>query len=146
MNLKNTICIFGLVIFLSGCSAIQPLVNRFLIAPFDSNEYALVNELRTTAIQAKPFCNTKDDPVAMIYSYVEKIYTTSLLLKNYSQYLPKNDQTIKPVNLVFQMTTDLRTRYEKEDRVSKTYCELKMESIEEAAELIQKAIGKRPRP
>jgi hypothetical protein len=134
------------LLFLSGCSVVQPIYDKFMIAPFDSNEYALVNHLRTVAIQTKPSCNTADDPWMHIYSYVEKLHETSLLLKNYSEYLPKNDQTIKPVNLVYQMTTDLKNRYEKETKVSKTYCELKIQSIIDASESIQKAIGKRPRP
>jgi len=133
-------------IFLSGCSVVQPIVDRFTIAPFDANEYALVNSLRTTAIQAKPNCNTEKDPLMIIYNYVDSLYNTSLLLKNYSQHIPKNDQTIKPVNLVFKMSTDLRDRYLKEQKVSKTYCELKIQSIIDASESIQKAIGKRPRP
>ena len=139
--------IIGLsLLFLSGCSVVQPFVDRFTIAQFDSNEYALVNEIRTTAMQAKPFCDTTDDPFVMIQSYVNGLYTSSLILKNYSLYIPKNDQTIKPVHLLFKMTTDMKIRYEREDKVNKTYCELKLQSIEDSAELIQKAIGKRPRP
>jgi hypothetical protein len=106
----------------------------------------LVNTLRTLAIQAKPNCNTADDPWKIIYNYVEELHNTSLLLKHYSEYIPKNDQTIKPVNIVFLMTTDLKKRYSTEAKVSKTYCELKIQSIIDASESIQKAIGKRPRP
>lgn len=135
-----------ILLLLSGCAVIQPVVDRFTIAPFDSGEYSLVNKLRTTAIKAKPSCNTKSDPWKFIYSYVYEIHDTSLLLKNYSEYLPKNDQTIKPIELIHQMTTDLKKRYEQDVTVSKTYCELKIQSIIDASESIQKAIGKRPRP
>lgn len=143
--MKNII--LGLtLLLLSGCAVVQPIVDRFTISPFDSNEYALVNTLRTLAIQAKPNCNIADDPWKIIYNYVEELHNTSLLLKNYSEYIPKNDQTIKPVNIVFLMTTDLKKRYSTEAKVSKTYCELKIQSIINASESIQKAIGKRPRP
>lgn len=143
--MKNII--LGLtLIMLSGCAVVQPIYDKFMIAPFDANEYALVNKIRTSAIQAKPNCNTAEDPWMLIYNYVEDIHTTSLLLKNYSEYLPKNEQTIKNVDLVYQMTSDLRKRYITEPKVSKTYCELKLQSIIDVSESIQKAIGKRPRP
>ena len=95
--MKNII--LGLtLLLLSGCAVVQPIVDRFTISPFDSNEYALVNTLRTLAIQAKPNCNTADDPWKIIYNYVEELHNTSLLLKNYSEYIPKNDQTIRVPN------------------------------------------------
>jgi folate-dependent tRNA-U54 methylase TrmFO/GidA len=68
------------------------------------------------------------------------------LLKNYSQYIPKNEQSIRPINITYDMVTELKVRYQKENKVSKTYCELKMQSIIDATESIQQAIGKRPRP
>ena len=123
------------LLLLSGCA----VVDRFIIAPFDPNEYALVNSLRSTSIQVKPNCSniSRDE--------VNQLYNISLNMKNYSQYLPRNDQTIKPVNATYQMVSELKTRYNKENKLNKTYCELKMQSIIDATELTQKAIGKRPR-
>lgn len=133
-------------LFLSGCAVIQPMVDRFMIAPFDSNEYALVNKVRTIAIQTKPKCGIENVAPFAVLDYVNEMHDNALLLKNYSQYIPKNDQTIKPVNLTYQMIDELKTRYEKEKKVSKVYCELKIQSIIDATESIQKAIAKRPRP
>lgn len=134
------------LLLLGGCSIVQPLVDRFTIAPFDSNEYALVNKIRTTAMQTKPKCGVENIAPFAVIDYVHDMHDTALLLKNYSQYLPKNEQTIKPINLTYQMIEELKTRYEKETKVSKTYCELKLQSIIDSSEAIQKAIGKRPRP
>ena len=128
-----------LSLLLGGCSVVQPFVDRFMIAPFDENEYGLVNKLRTLAIETKPKCGSDDIDV-------NQMYHTALLLKNYSEYLPKNDQTIKPVGLTFQMVSELKTRYDKEQKINKVYCELKTQSIIDASEAIQKTIGKRPRP
>jgi hypothetical protein len=123
------------LIVLSGCA----VVDRFIIAPFDPNEYALVNSLRSTSIQVKPNCSniSRDE--------VNQLYNIALNLKNYSQYLPRNDQTIKPVNTTYQMVSELKTRYNKENKLNKTYCELKIQSIIDATELTQRALGKRPR-
>jgi hypothetical protein len=142
--MKNII--IALLFFtLSGCSVVQPFIDRFNIAPFDNNEYALANRLRTTAIQAKPRCDVSVLPPFAIEDYINEMYDTALLLRNYSEYLPKNDQTIKPVGLVFQMVSDLKNRYEKESKINKTYCQLKIQSIIESSVSIQQAIGKRPR-
>lgn len=131
---------------LTGCSVVQPLVERFTIAPFDSNEYALVNKLRTTAIQTKPKCGADNIAPFAVLDFVHDMHDTALLLKNYSQYLPKNEQTMKPVSLTYDLVAELKNRYEKETKVSKTYCELKVQSIIDVTESIQRAIGKRPRP
>ena len=66
-------------------------------------------------------------------------------LKNYSQYLPRNEQTFKPVDLLHVLTTDLQKRYSTSKEINKTYCELKLKSIASSAEEIQKVIAKRPR-
>ena len=128
--------------FLSGCSVIQPFIDRFMIAPYDNNEYGLVNKIRTTSQLSKRDCS---DKIAMTINS-ETIFRTSTELKNFSQYLPKNDQSIKPISQLYTMTEELHKRYQAEGDVNKTYCELKLTSIEESAEMIQKAIGKRPRP
>ena len=130
------------ILLLSGCSVIQPFIDRFTIAPFDPNEYALVNQIRTTSMIAKPLCPSK----AETKPYVDAVYAFSYRLKNYSEHLPDNDQTIKPVNLLFTLANDLNTRYKAEGDVNKTYCELKLQSISDAANSIQRAIAKRPRP
>lgn len=131
----KTLLIALSLLFLSGCA----VIDRFNIAPFDSNEYALVNSLRSTSIQVKPNCSN------ISREEVNQLYIIALNMKNYSQYLPRNDQTIKPVNATYQMVSELKTRYNKENKLNKTYCELKMQSIIDATELTQRAIGKRPR-
>ena len=124
--------------YISGCS----LLDKFMIAPYDNNEYALVNKIRTTAQLSKKDC--VDRNVMKMNS--NTIFALSSEMKNFSQYLPKNDQSIKPISQLYTMTEELHKRYEAEGPVNKTYCELKLTSIEESAEMIQKAIGKRPRP
>jgi hypothetical protein len=65
------------------------------MANFDSVEYSLVNRIRTLA-ETKD-CTPKN---------VESLYITSLELKNYSQYIPRNAGTIS-------MTTDLHKMVER---------------------------------
>lgn len=139
--MKNII-IALMFVMLSGCAVIQPVVDRFTIAPFDSNEYALVNKIRTQSQLAKQNCSVS----LLVRADVDALFVTTTELKNYSQYIPKNKQTISPVDLLDKMVTEIHTRYNSGSTVSKTYCELKLTSINQSAESIQKAIAKRPRP
>jgi len=129
-------------VLLSGCTVIQPFIDKFTIAQFDENEYALVNKIRTVAALAGQRCD--DQLTSKLYA--KSLYHYGIELKNYSQYIPKNEQTKKPVELLYKMTVDVNDRYNKQETVSKTYCELKYKSIQQSAEMIQKAIGNRPRP
>jgi len=139
--MKNILIVLSFV-FLSGCAVIQPMIDRFTIAQFDNNEYALVNKIRTQSQLAKQDCSTS----ILVRSHVDDMFITSTELKNYSQYLPKNEQTINPIDILHKMVNEIHARYNTTSSVSKTYCELKLTSINQSAESIQRAIGKRPRP
>jgi hypothetical protein len=136
------ISILTICLLLSGCSVIQPFIDKFMIAPYDNNEYGIVNKIRTTAQLSKKDCSNK----SIMKTNSETIFSYGTELKNFSQYLPKNEQSIKPISQLYTMIEELDKRYQAEGNVSKTYCELKLTSIEESSEMIQKAIGKRPRP
>jgi len=116
-----------LVILLSGCSSIQ---SALFVAHYDNNEYGLVNKVRTDALLKK--CD-KDG--------VQVMYEDSLQLKNYSQYLPYNDVTIKMNNDLFTLVDELHQK----DTFSLAYCALKLNTISKSAERIQQAIGGEPR-
>jgi len=116
-----------LVILLSGCSSIQ---SALFVAHYDNNEYNLVNKVRTDALLKK--CD-KDG--------IQVMYEDSLQLKNYSQYLPYNDVTIKMNNDLFTLVDELHQK----DTFSLAYCALKLNTISKSAERIQQAIGGEPR-
>jgi hypothetical protein len=121
------------LVYLSGCSSID----RFMIAQYDPGEYNLINKVRSTAELAQPYCN--DSATIKIVS--ENLNDMAHELKNYSQYLPRNEQTFKPVDLLHVLTTDLQKRYSTSKEINKTYCELKLKSIASSAEEIQKVIA-----
>ena len=115
-----------LTLQLSGCA----LYDIYFMANFDSVEYSLVNRIRTLA-ETKD-CTPKN---------VESLYITSLELKNYSQYIPRNARTIS-------MTTDLHKIVEelhKRDKPSAPYCQGKLNIITTTAERIQQVTGTKPR-
>ena len=114
-------------ISLTGCSTIQSI----FMANYDTNEYALVNKVRTTAQMRS--CDE---------SSVKSLYTTSLELKNFSQYLPSNEKTATMNSELYTMVEEL---YKKQQPIGQVYCDLKLKVIEATAENIQSVTGKRPR-
>ena len=115
--------ILSVVALLSGCSIL-------LVAHYDSNEYGLVNKIRT---QAELKNCTKDG--------VQTLYESALELKNYSQYLPYNDLTIKMNTDLFTLVDEIHQKV----TLNETYCKLKLNTITKSAEEIQKVIGGEPR-
>lgn len=100
------------------------------MAPFDPNEYALVNEVRTLSLLNK--CD-KDT--------INEIYISSFELKNYSEYLPANELTIKMTSDLFKIVSELKNK----NNPDQFYCQAKLNIIESSSEEIQKVIGNRPR-
>jgi hypothetical protein len=122
---------------LSGCT----LIDAYFMAKYDTTEHDLVNKISVYSAITKPFCadsnKTKD--------YAFTLYGYSSELKNFSSHLPRNEMTVKMTDELHIMVTELNNKYATSDKVNKTYCELKLQSISESANDIQKAIAKRPR-
>jgi len=115
--------LYGLLVCLvTGCA--------LMIGNYDPVEYSYVNKIRTDA---------------QIYDcsklHVTEMYIDSLLLKNYSQFLPSNDATITLVDQLHKIVDQLYTF----DSPSPAYCQEKMKIIEETAERIQQVVGSKPR-
>ena len=124
--MKKLILAFALV-SLTGCSTIQSV----FMAPYDGNEYGLITKVRT--ISQIRSCDA---------SSVRDLYSTTLELKNFSQYLPSNEKTAKMNSELYTMVEEL---YKKQQPISPVYCDLKLKTIETTSETIQSVIGKRPR-
>jgi hypothetical protein len=101
------------------------------MAPYDGNEYGLITKVRT--ISQMRSCDVVS---------VKDLYSTSLELKNFSQYLPSNEKSAKMNAELYSMVEEL---YKKPQPISQVYCDLKLKTIETNAETIQSVIGKRPR-
>ena len=122
--MKRTIILLSLL--LSSCAT----YDKIFMAPFDPNEYALVNEVRTLSLLNK--CD-KDT--------INEIYISSFELKNYSEYLPANELTIKMTSDLFKIVSELKNK----NNPDQFYCQAKLNIIESSSEEIQKVIGNRPR-
>jgi hypothetical protein len=116
------------VSLITGCSALQDL----WVANYDTNEYALVNKIRTIA-QTTKICDE---------STVKNLYLTTVELKNFSQYLPRNRQSNELNADLLRLVMGL---YDKEPPIEQVYCKAKLNIIEKTAERIQQVTGSKPK-
>ena len=138
--MKNVVALL-LAVSLSGCAFVGGLYDSYMLAGYDTNEHALVNKITVHARLAKPNCNTPAEikPVAI------SLYQWSAELENFSSHIPYNEKSAKLNTILHAQTIDLYKRYTGDVEISKTYCELKLQSISDSAEQIQKAIARRQR-
>ena len=110
---------------LSGCA----LWDIYNLSSYDTNEYALVNKIRTIA-QTSKVC----DEVT-----VKNLYLTTVELNNFSQYVKGNNSSnIKMNEGLLKIVTEL---YDREQPVPSAYCKAKLNIIGISAERIQQVTG-----
>lgn len=126
---------------------LSPLIASLLLsgciftAKFDSVEYSYVSQIKTLSQISRQQCaNT-----AQVKPRVMQIYEINLSLVNYSEYLPNNEPTYKMAKELLNIVEPMKTRYNDNAQVSKNYCELKFDNIEESATMMQQSMNKRSR-
>jgi uncharacterized membrane protein len=134
--MKN-ILIIVVLLLLSGCSTL----NSFLVAKYDTNEYELINWIRTTAELSVETCDNND---VSKQNFVT-LYRGSLEFKNFTQYLRRNADTHELSKDLYQLIDQGVELYATNDQVSQTFCELSLEQIIASAETIQQVLGDKPR-
>ena len=130
-----------LIFTLSGCATISNFYDSYFMAPYDTNEHFLVNKIKFYSEFSKRNCaNHEAAKTSAIH-----LFSLSSQLKSFSENLPNNSSTVKMTDSLFVLVEELHIRYDSAKEVDKTYCELKLQSISESANTIQKVIVKRPR-
>ena len=124
------------VLSLNGCA----LYDAYMMAPYDSNEYLLITEIRTTAVQYRRQC---DNPV-LAPQNAQAISAKTELYEKYSELIPRNDNGYRASRALNEIAQGLNTAYSK-GSVSPVFCKLKYNNIEHSAELIQRVTAGRPR-
>jgi hypothetical protein len=124
--------VISLVCLITGCSTVQDKVENIFAAGYDTNEYALVNKIRTIAQTAK----TCDEVT------VNNLYFITKELNNFSQYLPRNNQSIELNKDLLKIVMEL---YDKEPPIGQVYCKAKLNILEKTAERIQQVTGSKSR-
>ena len=135
--MKTLIATLIISISLSGCA----LIDAYLMAGYDTTEYALVNRIKTQAELAVDDCK---DAVKSKQN-ADNLYVTAVELKNFATNIPRNEDTAKLAGNLVELTKQGKEQYVKNPNVSETFCKLKLQQIGRSAEVAQKVIGKKPR-
>ena len=124
------------VVLLNGCA----LLDAYLMAPYDANEYLQITEIRVLAGQYRQQCDSFQASAAN----AQDITRRTVMFERYSEYIPRNENGHRAAKALNEIAQGINTAYVK-GIVSATFCRLKYNNIEHAAELIQRVTAGRPR-
>ena len=95
------------IVSLEGCAAIQAtsVYKAIMMSPFDNNEYAQINTIRTISNLGAAKCGTPQ-----VVPVVEDLYYRSVELKNYSASIPHNDEAVKMTAELAEIVKGLNER------------------------------------
>lgn len=132
--------ILSLTLVLSGCATYDKVLDAFFMK-YDSNEYRIISEIRSNAKIFKADCDQIDK--AKVNSQILSYQSTHFV--TLTEYLPRNTVVVKSAKELDQIIQGLSDQYKKNQKVSTTFCKLKLDNVEKNAELMQKTIGAKPR-
>ena len=144
MNIKiyvKAICTTFAILTLVACSAITPVTEVVFPAKYDSNEYEMVNWIRTSAELAVDSCDNDD----VSRQNIVNMYRAALEFKNFTQHQRRNQKTHELATDLYQIVDNSLSLYADSDQVSVVFCEMSFDQITTTAEAIQKVIGGKPR-
>jgi len=119
----------------TGCA----VLDAYLMAPYDANEYMQITEIRTNAIQYRRQC---DNPI-LAQVNAQSMANRTELYEKYQEQIPRNANGFKSAQALNEIAQGLNTAYVK-GSVSPVFCKLKYNNIEHSAELIQRVTAGRP--
>jgi hypothetical protein len=134
--MRKILVLCCLSLSVSGCA----LWDAYMMAPYDANEYLLITEIRTNAIQYRRQC---DNPI-LAPANAQALANRTELYERYQEQIPRNANGSKAAQALNEITQGLNTAYVK-GSVSPVFCKLKYNNIEHSAELIQRVTAGRPR-
>jgi hypothetical protein len=135
MNRLKLLILSSILVVLPGCA----LWDAYFMAGYDNQEYALINNIRTNAELNVGMCdNYEASKTTFNYLYIK-----GLEVKNFTQYIPDNQDAHKLASNIYELTKQGKDAYL--SSVSPTFCKLKLQQIVRASETAQKAIGSKPR-
>jgi len=126
--------IIAALLYLTGCSS-------YFLANYDTNEYALINDIRTTAELSKSHC--KD--VAYMRNASEIILYKATAFKNFTSGFGHNEDSISAASNLLNIAKGLNEKYNSGVVPSIAYCESKVSSLEDTSKAIQTTIARKPR-
>jgi len=125
------------VLSLGGCT----LFDAYFMAKYDTNEYFIVNDIKTKAQVAEENCNNQ----LLVVTQVNELYIKALEFKNFTTHIPRNKDTDNMSTKLLTLTKDTRDYFNKAEKISPVFCKAKLQQIEKSADTIQHVLGSKPR-
>jgi hypothetical protein len=125
------------VVLLSGCT----LLDAYFMAKYDTNEYFIVNDIKTKAQVAEENCSNQ----SLVVTQVNELYIKALEFKNFTSHIPRNKDTDNMSTKLLTLTKDTRDYFNKSEKISPIFCKAKLQQIIKSADTIQHVLGSKPR-
>lgn len=137
----NLLLASSVIVLLPGCAVVGKFYDAYFMAKYDTNEYGLINKIRTVSELAVEECKDRDKSITNF----KTLYYTSTELKNFTQHIPNNPDASKLAGNMVELSKQGKEMYDKSPNVSENFCKLKLQQINRSADTAQKAIGAKPR-
>lgn len=125
------------VLLLNGCA----LTDAYFMAKYDTNEYGLINQVKTKALLAQDTCYDTNISKAK----VNDLYATTTEFRNFTFHIPRNEDATKIADKLVLLVGESKDLYNKTDKVSEIYCKAKLQQIVRSADVAQSTLGAKPR-
>ena len=122
---------------LSGCA----LFDAYFMAKYDTNEYFIVNDIKTKAQVAEENCGNH----ILVVTQVNDLYIKTLEFKNFTSHIPRNKDTDNMSTKLLTLTKDTKDYFNKAEKISPIFCKAKLQQIVKSADTIQHVLGSKPR-
>ncbi len=122
---------------LSGCA----LFDAYFMAKYDTNEYFIVNDIKTKAQVAEENCGNH----VLVVTQVNELYNKALEFKNFTTHIPRNKDTDNMSTKLLTLTKDTRDYFNKAEKISPIFCKAKLQQVVKSADTIQHVLGSKPR-
>ena len=135
--MKKLIGIALITTSLSGCA----LFDAYFMAKYDTNEYFIVNDIKTKAQVAEENCSNQ----LLVTTQVNELYIKALEFKNFTTHIPRNKDTDNMSTKLLTLTKDTRDYFNKAEKISPIFCKAKLQQVIKSADTIQHVLGSKPR-
>ena len=136
VQLKRLLLV-ALIPFIPGCA----LYDAYFMAKYDTNEYALINSVKTRAELAQEVCTNKP----AVEQKLVDIYAQSVEFRNFTFYIPRNTDANNMASKLVDLTKSTKEYYNTHDKVSEVFCKMKLQQIVKSSDAIMETLGKKPR-
>jgi hypothetical protein len=129
--------LLSFVMLLGGCT----VFDAYFMAKYDTNEYFIVNDIKTKAQVAEENCGNQ----LLVVAQVNDLYVKALEFKNFTTHIPRNKDTDNMSTKLLTLTKDTRDYFNKAEKISPIFCKAKLQQVVKSADTIQHVLGSKPR-